>query len=663
MSTTRITEKLSKLVRSQLPEFIQSDYGTFVLFLEYYYEYLEQDQHAQELIQNARSYADIDQTASSFIAYFLKQYGSKIPNNILVNKPLLIKRLNDLYESKGSELSYKLLFQILFDTTVTSRKPYDDVLRASAGTWEQLDSIRVRLVSGSANNILNRTLVLERSGIPYYATISRVKDLSTGLYELFLDSTVLPDYQLDETVFVSDGTSVIFTGTVDPTITSYEILRAGLGFRTGQVFTVNLEGAVGTVLQITKVGTSGEIQRLKFINYGYDFPADTISIDLRNDLTVASRSLYARTKTNSISEYIQILKPQTILDANRYFDTDYVETPFNINQSYMGELLEEIYTNPGTTGSSTFSSTVDDPNVAVIQFSMGAVGTYPGHYTTNTGFISEPEVRLQDDKLYQPFAYQLQTDIDITTFYDIVKTLVHPAGTNLFNNRIIDTVANIKPSVSLVSSSNVFNEAYSVFNVNDLETFELQKVVDDSVTNATLNVWTLYKPLVDNTTGADLQTYRLSRTVSDSTSVAEQPYKSSRLVKLDTQSLSDSLTTSVYTTINNNDSVINVVDTTSISQLISVQDSTGQLSDSYSIRPGKNVSDTTTPGDSVTLLKNQSVSDLQTINEQLVKANYLTINNVDSTVTFTESAYTTVTNYAELGYFAEVYAGESTQLF
>ena len=96
MTATRLKEKVSTLVRSQLPEFIQSDYSTFVSFLEAYYEFLEQDQNSQELLQNALEYNDIDRTASSFIDYFLKQYLPLIPRSVLADKKLLVKKINDL---------------------------------------------------------------------------------------------------------------------------------------------------------------------------------------------------------------------------------------------------------------------------------------------------------------------------------------------------------------------------------------------------------------------------------------------------------------------------------------------------------------------------------------------------------------------------------------
>ena len=90
MTTSRIKEKISALVSSQLPEFIQSDFPTFIAFIEAYYRFLEQDQGASELIQNARSYNDIDRTTNDFVEFFLNTYAKNIPKNLLVNNRFLI---------------------------------------------------------------------------------------------------------------------------------------------------------------------------------------------------------------------------------------------------------------------------------------------------------------------------------------------------------------------------------------------------------------------------------------------------------------------------------------------------------------------------------------------------------------------------------------------
>ena len=52
----RIQNKLSILIEDQLPDFIQSDYDMFVKFLKAYYEFLEQNNQAQEVLQNINKY-------------------------------------------------------------------------------------------------------------------------------------------------------------------------------------------------------------------------------------------------------------------------------------------------------------------------------------------------------------------------------------------------------------------------------------------------------------------------------------------------------------------------------------------------------------------------------------------------------------------------------
>ena len=444
---SRITERISTLVNQQLPEFVSSEHSIFVSFLEAYYRFLEQDQSAHEIIQNARLYADIDRTSSSFIQYFLANYGSLIPTDVLANKQILIKRLKDLYTAKGSELSYKALFRVLYNTEVSVRYPYENVLRASDGVWNQQVSIRVRKLNGSISGVLNRNLLLVKNSITYSASITRIKVLSSDLYEVFIKARIIPSYSVDDIVYVLDDNVEMFKGYVEPTPVDYRIVYSGSGFRVGQIIVINLSGAVDTVVQITGVSGTGGITKLKFISYGYNFPKESITVDIFNDLTIAGRALTTTTTTNGFNESVQVLLQYTGTEPDRYFLTDYVEIDYN------GELLFSQNIDGYTPGGSTTVSASGDPSVASIEFLMGAVGRYPGQFLSNKGFLSEPDVRLQDDQLYQPYAYQLQTDLDITKFYNIVKALAHPAGMSMFNNRIISTTSDIKSNVMVTHQS------------------------------------------------------------------------------------------------------------------------------------------------------------------------------------------------------------------
>ena len=494
---SRIKEKVSQLVAGQLPEFIRENYSTFTTFVEAYYKFLEQDSGALELVQNARSYNDIDATTSDFVQYFLSTYIKDIPVNALANKRMLVKKISDLYTAKGSDLSFKLLFRIMYDSDVTVSHPYDYVLRPSDGTWEQRVSLRVTLSSGSTSDILDRYLTYKKDGITYNEPIVRVKTLSSNIYEVFLKSTSTAPYTIGDNVTVSDGTNNIFVGVIKPTTTGYSISYGGTGFRAGQIFNVNAGGGVNSLVRILRVNTSGGVTLLKLLNFGYGFTSD-LTVNLYNNLQTVGQLEQIGNYTSGFDEEFIMMSPDLITNPSRYFSTDYVAI------GYTGTTLARFQSSQSYARSDTFSTTAFDTSVATINFTVGAVAKYPGQYISSKGFLSEPEVRLQNVNQYQPFAYELQSELDISLFYDTVLKLVHPAGTRLFNNRTISATANISANISVITTSNIAIELQDSFKVLDSAQASLKKstIADTTSTSdsATLSYST---QLTDNVTPTD----------------------------------------------------------------------------------------------------------------------------------------------------------------
>lgn len=133
---------LSSLVRSQLPEFIRSDYDTFVAFIEAYYEYLEQTKKATDFGKHLLQYADVDRTLSDFEEYFSKTFLPLIPADLVNDKSALIKFAKQFYAAKGTEKSFKFFFRALYGEDVDLIYPKDFVLRASDGKYVQRNSLR-----------------------------------------------------------------------------------------------------------------------------------------------------------------------------------------------------------------------------------------------------------------------------------------------------------------------------------------------------------------------------------------------------------------------------------------------------------------------------------------------------------------------------------------
>jgi hypothetical protein len=155
--------KLSALIAQQVPDFVRADYGTFVAFLEAYYEFMETDYDyaayeastdenkvitsfsttselgAQSLSKGLLSYQDIDTTTDVFFEYFKREYLTNLPRQFFidgtteVNKKTLMKNIRQFYKARGTEKSFQLLFRLLYNSGLDFYYPSKDMLRTSDG--------------------------------------------------------------------------------------------------------------------------------------------------------------------------------------------------------------------------------------------------------------------------------------------------------------------------------------------------------------------------------------------------------------------------------------------------------------------------------------------------------------------------------------------------
>jgi hypothetical protein len=117
-----VKAKISTVISEQFPEFVREDHGTFVSFLEAYYEFLSQTED-----RSLESLKDIDETLNSFVQYISDEVMSQIPQTILADRRLVAKRIKDLYLSKGNEKSFSLLFRLLYNESVDVYLPIKSI--------------------------------------------------------------------------------------------------------------------------------------------------------------------------------------------------------------------------------------------------------------------------------------------------------------------------------------------------------------------------------------------------------------------------------------------------------------------------------------------------------------------------------------------------------
>lgn len=130
-----VTDKISALVKDQFPDFYKEEGENFLAFIQAYYEYLEQNGKMTDAIQNLESYKDIATTTDDFIAYFINQFLPGIPLNVIADKKLLVKYINQGNQARGTLSAYKLLFRALYNEDIEVVFPADQILKVSDGDW------------------------------------------------------------------------------------------------------------------------------------------------------------------------------------------------------------------------------------------------------------------------------------------------------------------------------------------------------------------------------------------------------------------------------------------------------------------------------------------------------------------------------------------------
>lgn len=167
-----MTINLKSVISKQVPEFVREDYPAFVEFIEAYYSFL--DQHEKRNLEHTR---DIDNTLDEFVKYFKKEldvFGDTYPN---IDARLFLRKSKQLFTATGSEASYKFLFKVLFNEPATINYPWDQVLKASDGRWQQETSLFVRMTIGQASSYVGNIVTVYSGNAKLRVFVTRIKEV------------------------------------------------------------------------------------------------------------------------------------------------------------------------------------------------------------------------------------------------------------------------------------------------------------------------------------------------------------------------------------------------------------------------------------------------------------------------------------------------------
>lgn len=138
-----VKPKVSTLVKYQVPEAIRDNNPNFVEFLTQYYKFMEQGNGPVELSQAIAKNFSPDTNEQQFLTLMKKHVFPYVLDNVspVISDNELIKFIRELYAMKGTEPSFKYVFEVLFNTKAELDYGKNYVFRSSDNTYSNLSYI------------------------------------------------------------------------------------------------------------------------------------------------------------------------------------------------------------------------------------------------------------------------------------------------------------------------------------------------------------------------------------------------------------------------------------------------------------------------------------------------------------------------------------------
>lgn len=373
MTSFKLDKRITDLLSSQIPDFIKEDHENFINFMESYFEWLETKKSADTTIDPSDG---VFNTSANLLKH------EDIDSSV------------DLFE----EHFRKEFLQNIPKTVLCDRKKLLKNIK---------NFYRARGTEKSYR-LLFRILFLDNIDF-YYPTVDILRPDSGNWQEDISIRVIIPTFTTPFDVWT-------------------EFLDQRVVGKTS--------GAVGKVKQIKKVSEiSNQVYELFFEKNSL------VGEFLADEKIGVNRYALNEALILPILTGINLTNPGTGYTLE---DKITITTPFNTIQ--MEAIIREVDSQTGaitkiqiSNPSTGFSSSVNDititfapkdaPDITAVGTAiLGGTFYHTGYYIGSDGFLDDIK-KLRDDYFYQEFSYAIKTNIGIGEWRDIIKKLVHPAGT------------------------------------------------------------------------------------------------------------------------------------------------------------------------------------------------------------------------------------------
>ena len=626
---TDYEEKSALGVKYTLPEFIQNDYNQFVTFIEKYYEYMDSDGNPINLLLNKR-YIDIDDLNDAELNKRAMELAKNFPQILQTDRKSLLKKIKNIYESKGSERSIKAYFKLLYDEEVEVYYPSKNILRASDGIW--IEETSVRATSGF-NNYEVLALNSRVADIKYYETIGSVTLLRTieitipRVEKIAYTSPRAYEVVIELPAGVTDvpgpGSQATATATiVAGEITQIDVTFGGYGYTAAPIIVI-YDTDTGAGADARAVVTDGEVTSIVVNDGGADY--DSLTTDVTFN-TESIRSFIVERGATSTEENIRAYLDRSLSSVasgaysgasagfsvgdvfavnesgddgtgyaiSGYFAGDYTFTGGSNNAVIRVAAIDTIgvptawsIINPGEgfrnaqTVINIESKTGESLDITLF---TKYLYSYDGKYKDDRGKLSDVN-RIQDNYKYQSYSYIIKSTISQNQWVKRFRDLMHPAGMEVFGDLIITNNINFAPFIEITTDG------------LNLHVFKTEDIVSNDDSTEIVVQW--FRDFTESQSAADVITsFAVEKSLSDISNTNDAPVINVGKAFNDSSSTSEIFSPAVHYARAFTDEILNSTDSIILALELNrtLADSTNN-SDSLSILTEPNISDTASASD------------------------------------------------------------------
>lgn len=358
----------SNLIVNQVPAFINRDHELFRRFVEAYYEWMEQYQNAFGIIDAFTELTDIDETLGLFFGEFRAMYLQNFPSQLATDE-------------NGNVISEANFLKNVrnFYGSKGTEKAYRFLFRLLYNVYSEVKYPSEDILKCSHGKWIERQSLKMTSG--------------GGTANFAMAGNQV--YQVDPVTGNVSGSAIV-TEVTQYTKSYYEVT---------EVFIKNIFGAFdvsrklycnvnGTILQESIYPVVTEVS---ILNGGSDY-------SMSDDVVITNTE-----NGVGLSAAIELLDENGKIKSVKVLDSGI---------GYIDGFTTTVVSNTGD-------------GRASLKPVIGAVTHYAGYYANNNGKLSSNK-RLFDGDYYQDFSYALKSEISFSTYKELYKKLVHPAGFKMF---------------------------------------------------------------------------------------------------------------------------------------------------------------------------------------------------------------------------------------